>query len=82
MANNTAAQDVVSELSYNDQLSIFGEPVAMDTEESAKAYNTLKFLTQQYESRLKRLKRLLATHRSNRKRIAELKSSFPGVALS
>ena len=50
MANNTAAQDVVSELSYNDQLSIFGEPVAMDTEESAKSLYTLKFLTQQYES--------------------------------
>lgn len=49
MASNTTAQDVVSELSYNDQLSIFGEPIAMDTEESAKAY-TLRFLTQQYES--------------------------------
>ena len=49
MAGNTAAQDVVSELSYNDQLSIFGEPIAMDTEEHAKAY-TLKFLTQEYES--------------------------------
>lgn len=55
MANNTAAQDVVSELSYNDQLSIFGEPVAMDTEESAKAY-TLKFLTQQYESAFEAVK--------------------------
>ena len=55
MASNTAAQDVVSELSYNDQLSIFGEPVAMDTEESAKAY-TLKFLTQQYESAFEAVK--------------------------
>lgn len=49
MAGNSAAQDVVSELSYNDQLSIFGEPVAMETEEQAKKY-TLQFLTQQYES--------------------------------
>lgn len=49
MAGNSAAQDVVSELSYNDQLSIFGEPIVMDTEEEAKKY-TLKFLTQQYES--------------------------------
>lgn len=55
MASNTAAQDVVSELSYNDQLSIFGEPIAMDTEESAKAY-TLKFLTQQYESAFEAVK--------------------------
>ena len=55
MASNTAAQDVVSELSYNDQLSIFGEPIAMDTEESAKAY-TLKFLTQQYESSFEAVK--------------------------
>lgn len=55
MASNTAAQDVVSELSYNDQLSIFGEPIAMDTEESAKAY-TLKFLTQQYESAFETVK--------------------------
>ena len=49
MAGNSAAQDVVSELSYNDQLSIFGEPIAMDTEENAKKY-TLQFLTQEYES--------------------------------
>lgn len=49
MAGNSAAQDVVSELSYNDQLSIFGEPIAMDTEENAKKY-TLQFLTQGYES--------------------------------
>lgn len=55
MASNTAAQDVVSELSYNDQLSIFGEPIAMDTEESAKAY-TLIFLTQQYESAFEAVK--------------------------
>lgn len=55
MASNTAAQDVVSELSYNDQLSIFGEPIAMDTEESAKAY-TLKFLAQQYESAFEAVK--------------------------
>lgn len=55
MASNTAAQDVVNELSYNDQLSIFGEPIAMDTEESAKAY-TLKFLTQQYESAFEAVK--------------------------
>lgn len=55
MASNTAAQDVVSELSYNDQLSIFGEPIAMDTEESAKAY-ALKFLTQQYESAFEAVK--------------------------
>lgn len=55
MASNTAAQDVVSELSYNDQLSIFGEPIAMDAEESAKAY-TLKFLTQQYESAFEAVK--------------------------
>lgn len=55
MANNTAAQDVVSELSYNDQLSIFGEPITMDTEENAKAF-TLKFLTQQYESAFEAVK--------------------------
>mgnify|MGYP000156920984 FL=1 len=55
MANNTAAQDVVSELSYNDQLSIFGEPITMDTEENAKAF-TLKFLAQQYESAFEAVK--------------------------
>ena len=49
MAGSSAAQDVVSELDYNTQLSVFGEPVVMDTEEQAKKY-TLKFLTQQYAS--------------------------------
>ena len=46
---------MVSELSYNDQLSIFGEPITMDTEENAKAF-TLKFLTQQYESAFETVK--------------------------
>lgn len=49
MAGSQAAQDVVSELDYNTQLSVFGEAVNMDTEEDAKKY-TLQFLTQQYES--------------------------------
>ena len=49
MAGSQAAQDVVSELDYNTQLSVFGETVNMDTEEDAKKY-TLQFLTQQYES--------------------------------
>ncbi|MEF2655644.1 MAG: AAA family ATPase [Eggerthellaceae bacterium] len=43
MAGTEQFQDEVNALSYNQQLTLFGEPALMDTDEQAKAY-TLQYL--------------------------------------